>query len=86
MLQSHAWFNVSSLPYSVPVLSLPSGQSLVSDPSSPAVGAQPAPRGGASPGPRGGARQGWGRGLAGLKDEVRLRLRGGLPVGLRSGY
>uniref|UniRef100_A0A8C2MYI9 Integrin alpha-IIb n=1 Tax=Cricetulus griseus TaxID=10029 RepID=A0A8C2MYI9_CRIGR len=29
VLQSHAWFNVSSLPYSVPVLSLPSGQSLV---------------------------------------------------------
>ncbi|XP_021082838.1 integrin alpha-IIb isoform X3 [Mesocricetus auratus] len=26
VLQSHAWFNVSSLPYSVPVLSLPSGQ------------------------------------------------------------
>ncbi|XP_052613996.1 integrin alpha-IIb [Peromyscus californicus insignis] len=29
VLQSHAWFNVSSLPYSVPVLSLPSGQALV---------------------------------------------------------
>lgn len=33
VLQSHAWFNVSSLPYSVPVLSLPSGQALVSNPS-----------------------------------------------------
>ncbi|XP_034360285.1 integrin alpha-IIb [Arvicanthis niloticus] len=29
VLQSHAWFNVSSLPYSVPVISLPSGQALV---------------------------------------------------------
>lgn len=29
VLQSHAWFNVSSLPYSVPVLSLPSGQTQV---------------------------------------------------------
>ncbi|XP_055476322.1 integrin alpha-IIb [Psammomys obesus] len=29
VLQSHAWFNVSSLPYSVPALSLPSGQALV---------------------------------------------------------
>ncbi|KAL1778648.1 integrin alpha-IIb [Sigmodon hispidus] len=29
VLQSHAWFNVSSLPYSVPVRSLPSGQALV---------------------------------------------------------
>ncbi|XP_051013818.1 integrin alpha-IIb [Acomys russatus] len=29
VLRSHAWFNVSSLPYSVPVLSLPSGQALV---------------------------------------------------------
>lgn len=34
VLQSHAWFNVSSLPYSVPVISLPSGQALVSDPRS----------------------------------------------------
>lgn len=54
MLQSHAWFNVSSLPYSVPVVSLPNGQAQVRDPSSPAVSAQPA-RGGASPGLRGGA-------------------------------
>lgn len=54
MLQSHAWFNVSSLPYSVPVVSLPSGQARVRDPGSPAVSAQPA-RGGASPGLRGGA-------------------------------
>lgn len=30
MLQSHAWFNVSSLPYAVPALSLPSGEALVS--------------------------------------------------------
>ncbi|XP_057631468.1 integrin alpha-IIb [Chionomys nivalis] len=29
VLQSHAWFNVSSLPYSVPAISLPSGQALV---------------------------------------------------------
>lgn len=29
VLQSHAWFNVSSLPYSVPVVSLPSGQARV---------------------------------------------------------
>lgn len=29
VLQSHAWFNVSSLPYSVPVVGLPSGQALV---------------------------------------------------------
>ena len=29
MLQSHAWFNVSSFPYSVPALSLPSGEALV---------------------------------------------------------
>lgn len=29
VLQSHAWFNVSSLPYTVPVVSLPSGQALV---------------------------------------------------------
>lgn len=29
VLQSHAWFNVSSLPYSVPVVSLPSGQAQV---------------------------------------------------------
>lgn len=29
VLQSHAWFNVSSLPYSVPVISLPCGQALV---------------------------------------------------------
>ncbi|KAL2764887.1 integrin alpha-IIb preproprotein, partial [Daubentonia madagascariensis] len=28
-LQSHAWFNVSSLPYAVPALSLPSGEALV---------------------------------------------------------
>lgn len=30
VLQSHAWFNVSSLPYAVPALSLPSGEALVS--------------------------------------------------------
>lgn len=54
VLQSHAWFNVSSLPYSVPAISLPSGQALVSDPRSPAVSAQPA-WGGASLGMRGGA-------------------------------
>ncbi|XP_059733983.1 integrin alpha-IIb isoform X8 [Bos javanicus] len=29
VLQSHAWFNVSSFPYSVPALSLPSGEALV---------------------------------------------------------
>uniref|UniRef100_A0A8D2AP18 Integrin subunit alpha 2b n=1 Tax=Sciurus vulgaris TaxID=55149 RepID=A0A8D2AP18_SCIVU len=29
VLQSHAWFNVSSLPYAVPALSLPSGEALV---------------------------------------------------------
>ncbi|XP_043322784.1 integrin alpha-IIb isoform X3 [Cervus canadensis] len=29
VLQSHAWFNVSSFPYSVPALSLPSGEVLV---------------------------------------------------------
>ncbi|XP_008589054.1 PREDICTED: integrin alpha-IIb [Galeopterus variegatus] len=29
VLQSHAWFNVSSLPYGVPTLSLPSGEALV---------------------------------------------------------
>ncbi|XP_008068058.1 integrin alpha-IIb [Carlito syrichta] len=29
VLQSNAWFNVSSLPYAVPVLSLPSGEALV---------------------------------------------------------
>ncbi|XP_008836412.1 integrin alpha-IIb isoform X2 [Nannospalax galili] len=29
VLQSHAWFNVSSLPYAVPPVSLPSGQALV---------------------------------------------------------
>lgn len=29
MLQSHAWFNVSSFPYSVPALSLPSGEAQV---------------------------------------------------------
>ncbi|XP_074175801.1 integrin alpha-IIb isoform X5 [Rhinolophus sinicus] len=29
VLQSHAWFNVSSLPYAVPALSLPSGDALV---------------------------------------------------------
>ncbi|XP_053426305.1 integrin alpha-IIb [Nycticebus coucang] len=29
VLQSHAWFNVSSLPYTVPALSLPSGEALV---------------------------------------------------------
>nr|XP_012642183.1 integrin alpha-IIb isoform X1 [Microcebus murinus] len=28
-LQSHAWFNVSSLPYAVPALSLPSGEAVV---------------------------------------------------------
>lgn len=42
VLQSHAWFNVSSLPYSVPVISLPSGQALVSDPRSLTVSGQPA--------------------------------------------
>ncbi|XP_077898107.1 integrin alpha-IIb isoform X3 [Ictidomys tridecemlineatus] len=31
VLQSHAWFNVSSLPYAVPALSLPSGEALVSE-------------------------------------------------------
>lgn len=30
VLQSQAWFNVSSLPYTVPALSLPSGEALVS--------------------------------------------------------
>lgn len=30
VLQSQAWFNVSSLPYSVPALGLPSGEALVS--------------------------------------------------------
>ena len=30
VLQSHAWFNVTSLPYAVPALSLPSGDALVS--------------------------------------------------------
>lgn len=30
MLQSHAWFNVSSLPYAVPALRLPSGEVQVS--------------------------------------------------------
>lgn len=54
VLQSHAWFNVSSLPYSVPVLSLPSGQALVSDPRSLAVHAQPAWGDAFSAGPRGG--------------------------------
>lgn len=29
VLQSHAWFNVSSLPYAVPALGLPSGEALV---------------------------------------------------------
>lgn len=29
MLRSHAWFNVSSLPYAVPALSLPSGEAQV---------------------------------------------------------
>ncbi|KAF6094362.1 integrin subunit alpha 2b [Phyllostomus discolor] len=29
VLQSHAWFNVTSLPYAVPALSLPSGEALV---------------------------------------------------------
>uniref|UniRef100_A0A250YLW6 Integrin alpha-IIb n=1 Tax=Castor canadensis TaxID=51338 RepID=A0A250YLW6_CASCN len=29
VLQSHAWFNVSSFPYKVPALSLPSGEALV---------------------------------------------------------
>ncbi|XP_037018088.2 integrin alpha-IIb [Artibeus jamaicensis] len=29
VLQSHAWFNVTSFPYSVPALSLPSGKALV---------------------------------------------------------
>ena len=29
VLHSHAWFNVSSFPYSVPALSLPSGEVLV---------------------------------------------------------
>lgn len=57
MLQSHAWFNVSSLPYSVPVVSLPSGQALVRDLSSPAVSTPTPPPawGGTSPGLRGGA-------------------------------
>lgn len=54
MLQSHAWFNVSSLPYSVRAISLPSGQALVSDPRSLAISAQPAWCG-ASLGMRGGA-------------------------------
>lgn len=30
VLQSRAWFNVSSLPYAVPALSLPSGEAVVS--------------------------------------------------------
>lgn len=30
VLQSQAWFNVSSLPYAVPALSLPTGEALVS--------------------------------------------------------
>lgn len=30
VLESQAWFNVSSLPYAVPSLSLPSGETLVS--------------------------------------------------------
>lgn len=38
VLQSQAWFNVSSLPYAVPALSLPSGETQVSmEPAGPAV-------------------------------------------------
>lgn len=38
VLQSQAWFNVSSLPYAVPALSLPSGETRVSmEPAGPTV-------------------------------------------------